>query len=65
MNLELKLAILKRFPSQADFAFAVGEHESKVSNIVRGRRKLQRVQAQNWKQVLNCDHKILESVIED
>ena len=34
MNLPLKMEILKRFPSQADFADAVGSRESIVSRVI-------------------------------
>ena len=40
MNLRLKMAILKKFSSQADFATKARCHESKVSQVVCVRRKL-------------------------
>ena len=61
-NLDLKLQILMKFPSQADFAMAAGEHESKVSQVIRGRRKLSGKDATKWHKVLDCDLMILKPV---
>jgi len=63
MYLELKLLILKNFPTQADFAMRVGCYESKVSGVVRGRRKLSPEDGSKWAQVLNCPTKLLNPVI--
>ncbi len=38
MNLNLKLAILKNFRNQADFAKEVGLSETVLSRIIMGRR---------------------------
>ena len=62
MSLNLKLAILKRYSTQSDFAFAIKEHESKISQVVRGKRKLTPEQAKIWQEALRCNPKILESV---
>ena len=40
MNKILKARIIERFGSQADFAQAIGIDETKVSRIIRGRRRL-------------------------
>jgi transcriptional regulator with XRE-family HTH domain len=64
MNLDLKFAILKKFRSQADFAEAVGVHESNASRVVRGRKKLKPEQAKEWATILNCDPAILLPVTE-
>ena len=39
MNLKLKLAILEKFPCQADFAKMTGVSETTLSRIIRGRQK--------------------------
>ena len=62
MNKKLRLEILRRFDRQGDFALAVGEHESKVSQVLRGRRQLSEEQAQKWLQVLGCDPAVLQTV---
>ena len=62
MNRKLRLEILKRFDTQADFASKVGEHDSKVSMVLRGRRKLSSKQAEKWIEVLNCDPDVLNPV---
>ncbi len=61
--LDLKFAILRKFPTQADFALAIGEHESKISQVLRGRRKLSLEEAERWRKGLNCDRAMLEPVI--
>ena len=53
-NLPLKFKILSRFHTQADFAMEVGEHETKISQIVRGRRELSPVEQEKWADVLRC-----------
>lgn len=58
----LKIEILKNFPTQSDFASAINEHESKVSQVLRGRRKLSPIDAEKWKQILNCPQALIESV---
>lgn len=63
MHRELRLAILKRFDSQADFAAEVGEHDTKISMVLRGRRKLSAEQAEAWIKVLRCDPQVLNPVL--
>jgi hypothetical protein len=65
VNLEIKFAILKKFRNQADFAMTVREHESKVSAILHGRRKLRRSEAELWRDHLECDPAILKPVTID
>lgn len=55
MNIELKIAIIKKFGSQADFAFKMHEHESTVSRVVRGRRPLSPEQKMVWAKALDCN----------
>jgi hypothetical protein len=62
MVLDLKFEILKKFRTQYDFALAVDEHYSKVSMVVRGRRKLEKDGAEKWAEILDCDPAILEPV---
>ena len=38
MNLSLKIALLAKFGSQCNAAFAIGIHESHLSRLVRGRQ---------------------------
>lgn len=62
MNNELnkiRIEILKKFPTQSDFSEAVGEHESRVSQVVRGRRRLSDERRIKWAKVLNCDPAVL------
>lgn len=60
MNLRLKMAILKKFPSQADFAQKIGCHESKVSQVVCGRRILNPDEIEVWKKELGCGSAIFK-----
>lgn len=52
LNWELKTAIFKKFPTQADFAFALNVSESVVSRVIRGRRKLPPEEQKRWAKVL-------------
>ena len=61
---ELRVEILKNFPTQGDFAEEIGIHESKVSQILRGRRKLSNIEAEKWQKTLNCPQSIIKNVIE-
>ena len=63
MPLKLKLEILKKYSTQSDFAFAIKEHESTVSQVIRGRRKLTPKQAQKWCKALHCDPELIKPVI--
>jgi len=59
---QIKLEILRSFPTQGDFAEKLGVHESKVSQILRGRRKLSPEDASHWSKVLRCSPSILRPV---
>jgi plasmid maintenance system antidote protein VapI len=59
VNLSLKLKILENFPTQADFAQSIGEHESFVSKIIRGRRELETNKQIKWAKALNSTPKEL------
>jgi plasmid maintenance system antidote protein VapI len=61
-NRDLRLAILKCFDSQSDFAEAINIHESRVSQIIRGRRRLRKNEVPIWLEALGCDPKIFEQV---
>jgi antitoxin component HigA of HigAB toxin-antitoxin module len=63
-HLAIKVAILERFPCQTEFAIALGDSDSKVSRVVRGRRKLSFQEAKKWSQVLKCSLKVLEPAID-
>jgi plasmid maintenance system antidote protein VapI len=62
MHLALKFEILKKKGSQANFSMEVCEHESKVSAVIRGRRKLTPEQAAKWQKILGCEPKLLKPV---
>jgi|GEM_PF-1366552 len=61
----VKLEILKNFERQGDFAAAVNVHESFVSQVLRGRRKLNKEQALKWQRLLGCDARVLKVVKRD
>jgi plasmid maintenance system antidote protein VapI len=48
----LKLAILKKYDCQGDFAQELQVPESKVSQVLRGRRQLTEQEKQRWAQAL-------------
>jgi plasmid maintenance system antidote protein VapI len=62
MYRDIKLAILKKYDSQADFAPAIGLPESIVSRVLHGRRKLSKQEAAEWARVLECDPSVFEGV---
>ena len=54
MNKSLKLKIIEKFGSQAEFSMAVKEDESAISRVLRGRRKLRPDDRKKWARVLGC-----------
>ena len=59
MHLGIKFIILERFSTQADFAIAIGAHESKVSQVIHGRRKLTTDDMVTWSKALGCKKSLL------
>lgn len=44
----LRLRVLARFGSQADFAQYIGQSESSISRVLRGRRELSLAERKTW-----------------
>ena len=63
MELELKFAIMAKFKNQYSFAKRLRIHEPKLSQVLHGRRKLSRKEAQSWAKALGCDPDLLKVVI--
>lgn len=61
----IRLAIIEKFYSQANFAAAAGEHAPVVSQIVRGRHKLTPEKASQWVDLLGCDPEILKPIVKE
>lgn len=61
-NRVLKAKIIEHYGTQADFSQEVGDDESLVSRVIRGRRKLSKEQAAVWLKALRCDPAILDEV---
>jgi plasmid maintenance system antidote protein VapI len=59
MNHALRLEIVRKFHTQADFAQAIGRDESVVSRTVHGRRQLTTHEAKHWAKLLGCTCDIL------
>ncbi|MBW1706589.1 MAG: helix-turn-helix transcriptional regulator [Deltaproteobacteria bacterium] len=57
LNLKLKVKILETFQNQSDFALHMKLHESAVSSVVRGRRKLSQESQEEWAKALGCETK--------
>jgi hypothetical protein len=51
----LRLLIVQRFDSQANFALVIGEQEAFVSRVLNGRRYLKPAEKELWAQVLKTD----------
>jgi len=54
MNKNLKLKIIEKFGSQAEFSTIVNEDESVISRVINGRRKLSPKRQKKWAKVLEC-----------
>ena len=54
MNRKLKAKIFEVFGSQADFAQAIGENESVVSRVIRGRCEIDPAKKKKWAKILRC-----------
>jgi len=55
MNKKLRLKIIERFDSQANFAQIIKTDESMISRVVRGRRVLSDKKMQEWANALTCE----------
>ncbi len=54
MNKVLKGKIVEMYGTQADFAFAIGEDETVISRVIRGRRVLDSKKKAKWAKTLKC-----------
>jgi hypothetical protein len=54
----LRLLILERFESQANFAVATGQYEPFVSAVLNGRKFLRDDQREIWAVALRCDYSL-------
>ncbi len=54
MNKRLKSRIVLKFGTQEDFAEAIGERPTVVSNVIRGRRKISEHKQLDWAMALKC-----------
>jgi ribosome-binding protein aMBF1 (putative translation factor) len=55
MNFLLKAKIVEVFGSQWKFAQEIGEHESAVSRVIRGRRYLNEKERMKWASILGIE----------
>ena len=55
---KLRLLILERYESQANFAMATGQFEPFVSAVLNGRKFLRDDQKELWAVALKCDHSL-------
>lgn len=62
LHLEIKFQILKIYSSQANFASALQECESKVSRVINSRQMLTQEEAEKWKNLLKCQSFLLKPV---
>jgi len=54
INKKLKLQIIRKYGSQAEFATQTGKNESRISRVIRGREKLSHDTQAKWASDLNC-----------
>jgi hypothetical protein len=57
MNKRLKSKIVLKFGTQADFAQAISEYQTIVSEVIRGRRQLSDHKELLWAMALGCQTK--------
>ena len=57
MNKKLKSKIVLKFGTQTDFAQAIGEYQTVVSEVIRGRRQLSDHKELEWAMALGCTPK--------
>lgn len=62
INLSLKMKILEKFPTQADFAKVAGTTENVVSEVIRDRRPVTDEIRNKWSKILRVKP---ESIFED
>ena len=55
VNMDLKIKILKKFGSQANFAEAVDCRDELVSRVIRGRRSISEDEMKKWSKILEVD----------
>jgi transcriptional regulator with XRE-family HTH domain len=58
----LRLKILEKYHSQANFALELKVDESVISRVLHGRRGLTEENREKWAKALECDPAVLESV---
>ncbi len=58
----LRLRILQKYHSQANFAMELKVDESVISRVLHGRRGLTPENREKWAKALGCDPAILKSV---
>jgi len=61
MNRVLKSKIIERFGSQGDFALKAGINESVVSQVIRGRRKLNEDERGRWARILKTGKEVFQN----
>jgi len=59
MNKKLKSRVFEVFGTQSDFATFLGIHESKVSQVIRGRRSLSIPDQERWAAALNSSVELI------
>ena len=55
MNYRLRVKIIERFHTQADFALELGENESLISRVIRGRRDIPDEKKRIWAKALKTE----------
>ena len=54
MNTKLRLKIVERFGSQAEFSTQIPEDETVISRVILGRRELSDEKKKVWAEALGC-----------
>jgi transcriptional regulator with XRE-family HTH domain len=53
-KLKIKIVESEKFRNQSEFAFYVGTHEGRISQIIHGRRLPTQQERERWSAALGC-----------
>ncbi len=63
-NKKLKSKIIEQYGSQSDFAQVLKIHESVISRVIQGRKRLSKAEQLRWAEALGCKIKEFYNLIE-
>jgi hypothetical protein len=55
---KMRILVLEKYETQANFALVTGQHEDLVSRLLLGRRYLKPEEKELWASTLKCDYSL-------